>query len=185
MSHVGRLLVATPLIGDPNFERTVVFVVDHDLDGSYGIVLNRPTETAVGDVAAGWERFAAAPGVLFVGGPVKQDSVIGLARKPADGVVHGSIGMGVEIGDVVTVDLHAAPEPGEPPWPGLRFFAGSAGWAAGQLEAELFEGAWWAVDGGADDVFSTDPTGLWARVLRRQTGQTAWFADYPTDLSAN
>ena len=182
MSHLGRLLVATPLIGDPNFERSVIFLLAHDPDGAFGIVLNRPSDTPVHEVVDGWSESAAAPAVLFFGGPVTQESVIGVARhqerpRRREGAV--------VVGDLATVDLHTPPEAGEHLWGGLRLFAGSAGWAPGQLEDEISEGSWWAVDGSATDVLTDDPSGLWARVLRRQRGQVAWFANHPHDPTAN
>jgi putative transcriptional regulator len=64
-------------------------------------------------------------------------------------------------------------------------FAGSAGWAPRQLEDELAEGAWWVVDAEPADVTDSDPDRLWSRVLRRQRGEVAWFANHPEDPSAN
>lgn len=181
MSHVGRLLVATPLIGDPNFERTVVFLLAHDDDGAFGVICNRATDTPVEDVVAAWREVATAPAVLFFGGPVAQDSVIGLAAcHDADISVPG-----VVVGDVATVDLHAVPPSVGGATVGLRLFAGSANWGPGQLEDEIAEGSWWPVDGGAHDVLSTDPSTLWSRVLRRQPGQVAWFANHPENPTAN
>lgn len=181
MSHVGRLLVATPLIGDPSFERTVVWLLAHGPDGSFGLVVNRPSDTRVEEVAEGWAPHASAPGVVFVGGPVGADAVVGVARRGTTVTSH----FGPVIADLGTVDLHQPPEPDEHPWAGIRLFAGSAGWAPGQLDDELAEGAWWPVDVEADDVLTDDPAGLWARVLRRQPGATAWFANHPIDPTAN
>ncbi len=180
MSHVGRLLVATPLIGDPNFERTVILLLAHGDEGAFGLVLNRPSETLVQDVADEWAAHVAPPGVVFVGGPVETDAVIGLARHGG-----GDLSFGPVVGDVGTVDLHRPPEGTETPWAGVRLFAGSAGWTSGQLEDELSEGAWWPVDSHPDDVSTSDPATLWMRVLRRQPGQVAWFANHPADPSAN
>lgn len=181
MSHVGRLLVATPLIGDPNFERTVVWLLAHGDEGSFGVVVNRPSDTRVDEVAEAWAPHASAPGVVFVGGPVGTDAVVGIARRGAVVTAH----FGPVTGDLGTVDLHQPPEPGEEPWAGVRLFAGSAGWAPGQLDDELSEGAWWPVDVEPSDVLTDDPTGLWARVLRRQPGSIAWFANHPDDPTAN
>lgn len=182
MSHVGRLLVATPLIGDPSFERAVVLLLDHGDDGAFGLVVNRPSDTTVAEVAEGWGPHASPPGVVFVGGPVSSNSVVGLARRRVD---DPEWHFGVVVGDLGIIDLHRPPGPGDDPWSGVRLFAGSAGWSPGQLEDEVAEGAWWPVDGGADDVLTAAPTGLWARVLRRQPGQVAWFANHPRDPSAN
>jgi putative transcriptional regulator len=181
MSHAGRLLVATPLIGDPNFERTVVLLLAHAPDaGAFGVVLNRPTDLIVGDVADGWEQRVTAPGVVFLGGPVDTDSLIGLARRGGDDERFAPL-----VGELGTVDLAHPPDPDEPGWAGLRLFLGSAGWAAGQLEDEVGEGAWWVVDAAPDDIVTSDPDGLWARVVRRQPGRMAWFANCPLDPSAN
>lgn len=181
MSLAGRLLVATPLIADPTFERTVVLVLAHGSQGAFGVVLNRPSEMAVEAVAPDWADAAAAPGVVFVGGPVARDSVLALGRldvlvpEPADLIV----------GDCAPVDLNHPPTEGASRWREVRLFAGSAGWSPGQLDDELAEGAWWTVDADADDVTTTDPEGQWARVLRRQRGEVAWFANHPEDPSAN
>ncbi len=182
MSHVGRLLVATPLIGDSTFERTVVLLLAHGDDGAFGLVVNRPSDSTVAEVAEGWAAHAAAPAVVFVGGPVSSNSVVGLARRRGD---DPEPPFGVEVGDLGTIDLHRPPDLGDNPWSGVRLFAGSAGWAPGQLEDEVSEGAWWPVDGSAEDVLTADPTGLWVRVLRRQPGQVAWFANHPRDPSFN
>src|SRR6266700_4567094 len=76
----GRLLVATPTLYDPNFFRSVVLVLEHGEDGALGVVLNRPSETAVGETLPGWNPLASNPGVVFVGGPVSPDAAIGVAR---------------------------------------------------------------------------------------------------------
>src|SRR5262245_50718879 len=64
----GRLLVATPLLGDPNFERSVVFLLEHGEEGALGVVLNRPSELEVGEPLPEWRRFTGTPEVVFVGG---------------------------------------------------------------------------------------------------------------------
>jgi putative transcriptional regulator len=180
MSHVGRLLVATPLIGDPNFERTVILLLAHGDAGAFGVVLNRPSGTDVAEIIPEWEEAAAEPKLMFIGGPVGANAVIGLGRPGSDEepsswqpLVHG----------IGTVDLNASAD--ATATAEVRLFAGSAGWATGQLEDELAEGAWWLVDVAAEDVFSAEPLGLWPRVLRRQHGALAWFANHPGDPSVN
>lgn len=181
MSHAGRLLVATPLIADPSFERTVVLLLAHGPDGAFGLVLNRPTETLVEEVAPAWSSCAAAPGVVFLGGPVGRDSLIALGRSPLIGA-HTEARI---IGDCAAVDLDEPPSEGGAAWDAVRVFAGSAGWAPRQLEDELAEGAWWVIDADAADAITSDPSGQWPAVLRRQRGEVAWFANHPADPSAN
>src|SRR5438270_2159583 len=76
----GRLLVANPLLPDPNFDRTVVLLLAYNDEGAIGVVLNRPSETLLAAPLPKWEDFAASPAVVFVGGPVQHQAVICLAR---------------------------------------------------------------------------------------------------------
>jgi putative transcriptional regulator len=79
-SLTGRLLVATPSLKDPNFERTVVLLVAHEDGGALGVVLNRATEVPVAEVLEGWGPLAGEPAVVFEGGPVQPEAAICLAR---------------------------------------------------------------------------------------------------------
>jgi putative transcriptional regulator len=181
VSHAGRLLVATPLIADPNFERTVVLLLAHGPQGAFGVVLNRPSDTRADAVAPEWADDAASPAVVFVGGPVGPESILALGRS----IRLVESGGDVIVGDCGPVDLRHPPATGGFAWDRIRLFAGSAGWAPGQLEDELAEGAWWGVDADPGDITCADPDGMWSRVLRRHGGDVAWFANYPGDPSAN
>lgn len=181
-SLTGQLLVATPALADPNFDRAVVLLLDHDEDGSLGVVLNRPTPVDVSDILQAWGEFADNPGVVFQGGPVSLDAALGVAVIPgAEGPlgwrrVHGAIGL---------VDLEAPPELLAAELGSLRIFAGYAGWGPGQLEEELSEGAWYVVESEPGDVFAPEPERLWRSVLRRQRNELAMVATYPDDASLN
>src|SRR5574342_1202295 len=107
-SLVGHLLVATPGLRDPNFERTVVLLVAHEDGGALGVVLNRATEVAVGDVLGPWAGVASEPAVVFEGGPVQPEAAICLARVRS-GVNHLHGFSRVE-GVIGTVDLTARSE---------------------------------------------------------------------------
>jgi putative transcriptional regulator len=67
----------------------------------------------------------------------------------------------------------------------LRVFAGHSGWASGQLEQELAEGAWWVVDGSPADLFSEQPRSMWPEVLRRQPPPLNLVSTYPPDPALN
>lgn len=187
-SLTGRLLVATPKLADPNFDRAVVLLLDHDAEGSLGVVLNRPTPVGVGDVLQHWAALAGLPRVVFQGGPVSLDSALALAVVPGEARsgepvellgwrrVHGAIGL---------VDLEAPPELFAAELGSLRIFAGYSGWGPGQLERELVDGAWYVVDSEPGDVSAPDPERLWRAVLRRQRNELAMVATYPDDPSLN
>ena len=191
----GRLLVATPVIGDPNFHRSVVFLLDHGDDGALGVVINRPTDVGLQDSLPGWDDLAAAPGVVFVGGPVEQAGAIGLGRLAPGTVLDGREDLDEgpwspvltaldSVGPLATVDLTRDPADVQD-IEALRIFVGYAGWGPGQLEAELGEEAWVVADAQRGDLWSADPEGLWPRILRRQGGITAWLSLYPLDPSGN
>jgi putative transcriptional regulator len=179
----GRLLVALPMLTDPNFARTVVLVLASDPDdGALGVVLNRPSLTSVVEPLPQWGPLAADPAVVFVGGPVGESSAIGLARSDTAGPTEGWSPI---LGHLGTFDLATGPDQVAAGIETVRVFSGYAGWGPGQLEAEIDEGAWLVVDGAPDDVLCADPEGLWRLVLRRQGGRTAWLANVPLDLRVN
>lgn len=180
----GRLLVATPLIGDPNFDRTVVLVLEHGAGGAIGVVLNRPTDTDLVDPLPDWGTVAAEPRVVFVGGPVGHGSAIGVARTEEPATAGGD-GAAPVAGPLSTVDLSRPPGLVRPGVEAVRVFAGYAGWGDDQLEREIEAGAWLVVDARPGDAFSPDPERLWADVLRRQPGRVAWLANYPPDPTMN
>ena len=179
---VGKLLIAEPMLGDPNFERSVVLMIEHNEDGALGVVLNKPTHLEVAAVLDEWAGLAADPPVLYVGGPVEQNGVIALGRRATHSQTEG---WGQVIGDLGTVDLHREPDDIAEGLDGVRFFAGYSGWGPGQLEGELDEGAWLVVDARPDDVFAVDPEAMWRAVLRRQGGKVSMLANFPAHPSMN
>jgi putative transcriptional regulator len=182
----GRLLVATPPLVDPNFDRTVVFVIHHDARGALGLVLDR-VDPVAGTDPNGWLEHTSAPRRVFVGGPVNPDGFIGLARctDDIDDATWSRFDAPDHLGVLGTIDLAVDPVTSNPPVDALRIYRGHAGWGPGQLEGELDGGAWIVVDAHRDDLFTTDPTTMWRDVLRRQPGRLAWLADAPDDLSLN
>jgi len=182
-SLTGRLLVATPSLRDPNFERTVVLLVAHEEGGALGVVLNRATEVPVAEVLGPWGSLADEPAVVFVGGPVRPAAAIcrALARPGVDTLT----GFTRVSGAVGTVDLSADPDTLRAAVLGVRVFAGYAGWSPGQLETEIETGSWFVFDALPGDAFAGRPDDLWPMVLRRQGGLLAAVAHYPTDPSLN
>jgi len=178
--------VASTRLGDPNFERAVVLVLDHGDDGALGVVLNRPTHVPVGEILEPWRDQAemVPPAVVFRGGPVSPDAVIGLARA-ASAETASAAAWRVVIPTVGTVDLSVPPERQPLELQGARLFWGYSGWAPDQLEAELVEGAWFVLDAVAADVFGAEAERLWHDVMRRQGGELSLLATYPSHPSLN
>ena len=182
-SLTGRLLVATPALRDPNFERTVVLLVAHEDGGALGVVLNRATEVPVTEVLGGWGALAGEPPVIFEGGPVQSEAAICLARtRPG---VEDLAGFNRVSGAIGTVDLSGDPDALRAGIVGIRVFAGYAGWSSGQLESEVSNGSWFVLDALPGDAFVSSPDELWSMVLRRQGGLMSAVALYPADPALN
>lgn len=184
---VGNLLVATPDLLDPHFERTVVLLLDVDEQGALGVVLNRPSPVAVEEMLPDWTELTGPPEVLFAGGPVSTDSALAVATSRVSGhdEQEEPVGFRRLYDDVGIVDLDTPTEILAPALGQLRIFAGYAGWAAEQLREEIGSGAWYVVASAPGDLFGAEPLGLWRRVLRRQPGELAWVSTRPQDPTAN
>jgi putative transcriptional regulator len=185
--EVGDLLVAAPMLLDPNFERSVVLLLDSDDDGTLGVVLNRPSAVSVQEILPDWTGQVGAPDVVFRGGPVSTDSALAVGASMTIGTDPNTEPVGFRrlYDDVGIVDLDTPTALLVPALTHLRIFAGYAGWGAEQLVDEISSGAWYVVPSVPGDVFGADPLGLWTRVLRRQPGELAWVATRPGDPTMN
>jgi putative transcriptional regulator len=176
----GHLLIAGATLPDPNFARSVVLICQHGEEGALGLVLNRPGELVIGDVAPELADLTGPQALIGVGGPVQPDALLVLgefedasfAGMPVIGRV-GLMGEGLEIPDLVSVTVRA------------RAFAGYAGWGPGQLDAELEREDWFIAPAGVDDIFDPDADELWSRVLERKGGHYRLVARMPIDPSVN
>jgi len=179
----GRLLVATPPLEDPNFDRTVVYVIEHHDDGALGLVLNRPMDEALDEPLDRWVDVQSDPPVVFNGGPVETNALIALAQTT--GEVAEEDHLAPLNGEIASADLAADPAILRGAISQLRVFRGYSGWGPGQLEGEIEAGAWLVLDPVPNDLFTADPDELWRSVLARQPGRLAWLAGAPDDLAAN
>lgn len=175
----GSLLIASPALLDPNFKRTVVLITEHTDEGAAGLVINRPSPSAVSELVPELEPLVEDGEQVWVGGPVQPNAVLVL-------------------GEFVDPDEAAVPLFGLLGFPSLedpdevvpvttrrRVFAGYTGWGAGQLEDELERDDWIVEPALADDAFTDAPEELWAEVLRRKGGVFELVARMPEDPSVN
>lgn len=170
---------------EPAFRRTVIYMIEHNENGSLGVVVNRSSDTALHDVLPQWTSLAARPELLFVGGPVKRDSALCLATLRTGAYVTDVPGLRRVHGRVVMVDLDSDPDVVAPLVEGVRVFAGYSGWTYGQLESELQRDDWIVISALASDVLAPARVDVWAQVLRRQPLPLAMLATHPIDVERN
>ncbi|MFZ0089069.1 MAG: YqgE/AlgH family protein [Solirubrobacteraceae bacterium] len=175
----GQLLIAGPGLADRNFWRTVVLIVEHSDEGALGLVLNRPSETTVGEAVSELERLLDTDDPLYVGGPVQPTALIVLAEF--DEPVQAALIAFEDVGVLAS---------GAPETPDLsvrrgRAFVGHAGWGPGQLDDEVERGDWILEPAQRQDAFTASPEELWESVLTRKGGSYALVARMPPDPSVN
>lgn len=157
-----------------------MLVVEHSADGALGLVLNRPSETTVGEALPELGGMIEPEADVLVGGPVQQSSVIVLAafEDPSDAAL-------LAFDDVGILGTTPARETATPDVRVARAFAGHAGWGPGQLDGELERGDWILEPARHADAFAPDPRELWPSVLTRKGGEYALIARMPVDPSLN
>ena len=176
----GTLLIAHPVIRDPDFRRSVVLLCDHNEEGSYGLVLNRPTPFQLSEVVE--EPAIESP--LFLGGPV-QPNTLHILHRIGAGVegsksVRGRTYWGGKLDDIarmLTAD--------EAELKDVRFYIGYSGWGEGQLAEEIERGGWILAAADDNTLFDTEPHELWRVLMRKMGGEYALISTYPDDPTMN
>ena len=156
----GAVLVASPLLGDPHFARSVVFLIEHSDRGSMGVVVNRPLDTPLGELWPEAPTAIAGTRIAADGGPVGRQGGLILHACPdlpgAQELVPGLAAGG-------STDALLARFASGPDRRGPRLFLGHSGWGAGQLDRELAQGAW-TVRAGSTAWVLRPPADLWQRL---------------------
>ena len=180
--HKGDLLISEPFLPDPNFERSVVLLCEHNEDGSFGFILNKPSILKVDEAITDIEDF---PEVLYVGGPVQQNTLHFIHR--AESILEGSQVINKEIAWGGNYEqLIAIINGGSLNKKDFKFFLGYSGWAPGQLEEELKQKSWIIYESATEQsVFDINSKLLWKEVLKNMGGKFKVFANYPVDPRMN
>lgn len=166
--QAGVFLVANEEVHDSRFRGGVILLVQHDFHGSAGLIINRSSRLPLTAVLPESSILAEQGRVLSYGGPVEPQTLLALVRvkgtppDPADEVLEDVFVMGITV-------LEDWPDPPQP-FPEFRVFTGYAGWAPGQLAAELVRGDWRVLPGDAGAVFDSDPETLRKWLLQPSPG---------------
>lgn len=175
----GSLLVATPQLEDPNFRRSVVLLLEHGVEGSLGVILNRPSDISTEQVLPGWVQGSVIAPRCFLGGPVQTNALVALVPTSAT-----RSGLTAVTEQIALLDIEEEPDIAQEDQENVCLYLGYSGWSQSQLRVELEEGAWWVFDSEPDDLIS-DPFDCWSRVLSRQNSPARLIAFHPNHSYLN
>ena len=181
----GMLLVAAPGMLSDEFNRSVVLIIEHNEHLTFGVNLASRSDLAVFNVMPDWLPAVAKPQALYIGGPLNQQSVVGLAMTKAGVDMEEAPQLNRLANRLAHVDLRADPGDIAVLVEGMRLFAGYAEWAPGQLDGEIERGDWYVTPALPTDVIVPGRTDLWGDVMRRQQPPLPLFSTFPADLMDN
>ena len=177
----GRLLLSEPYLADPNFERTVILLTEHNEEGSVGFILNKPSESHVSEVIDDLKGLEAQ---IYIGGPVQQDTLHFIHR-------HGDLEDAIELENGIYwggnfEQLLTLIDDQRLSLTEIKFFLGYSGWSPDQLQEELKLNSWIVSDRVSQEViFETLPDQMWKRALQELGGRFSVYSNYPADPRMN
>jgi len=179
--QAGTILIADPFLKDPNFLRSVIFLCEHQPEGSFGFVLNRKSEYVIGDLI---EELAGCRFPVFYGGPVQQNTIHFLHRRAGlitgGEKVTGEIYWGGEFEEVVSLLRNDKLSEED-----LKLFIGYSGWSESQLNEELNQQTWLTTFSSEDIVFANNISEIWRNTLKQLGGKYEQLIHYPIDPQLN
>lgn len=177
----GVLLIAPPMMQDPNFRRTVILLCEHGVDGSFGLILNKSISMQLADVV---EDMGQYTGPLSVGGPVSPETLHVLHRfgqVVGDAVeIHKDLYWGGDFEEIQKIVRNQPTTQHD-----IRFFLGYAGWSPGQLDAEIEQDSWILTEAQNSFIFDSPSDSLWKSILRTMGGEYALLSNFPDDPRMN
>jgi putative transcriptional regulator len=177
----GLLLISDPFLKDPNFMRTVVLLCEHNPDGSFGFVLNRPYDQRLDDFIPALEGYSIP---VFYGGPVQTDTLHFIHSLPNQIPDGQPIGDGIYWGGNFE-QVIALVRQRELDLRHIRFFLGYSGWSTGQLEDEMTVNSWLTADANPKLTFETEPTEIWKAAVKELDEAFHEIIHYPIDPQLN
>jgi len=177
----GKILISEPLLADNYFKRAVVLLAEHNEEGSFGIIMNKPIDNKFNEVVADFPDFG---GQLFLGGPVSNSSLffihtlgdqIDNSMEIMDGLYWGG-----DIESVRELMMLKQIDPSQ-----IRFCVGYSGWGSKQLEEELQRNSWLVSGLPTEALMNTDPDKLWEYALKKLGSDYSYWENFPTDPGLN
>ncbi len=177
----GKILISEPFLMDYYFKRSVVLLAEHNMDGSFGLILNKPVNLLLSDILQDFPAFDAP---IFLGGPVKTDSLfyihtLGHLIENSLEISKGLFwGGDIElVKELITLGKIAPDD--------IKFFVGYAGWVPKQLDGELKRNSWLVATIRARQVMEINSEELWVESLRKLGGDYTYWVNFPSDPAMN
>jgi putative transcriptional regulator len=177
----GRILLSEPLLGDYFFGRSVVLLAEHNEEGSFGTILNKPIPARFNDVVKSFPEFNAE---VYLGGPVDTENLFYIHTKgemiPESMEIIDGVFWGGDIEMLKEMMLLKTIQPKD-----IRFFIGYSGWGAQQLDQELEKNSWIIARATARQVFNIEPTTMWKTIVNKMGEDYKYWKNFPLDPNAN
>ena len=181
-------MISNPMMGDPNFERSIIFLCEHGNQGSLGFVLNKPAKVALNEIVEGFDDVSLP---IYVGGPVEQNTLHFIYHIDGQGPLAEPLESSNQIGENIYMggsfdrlrdifNLYTLEE-GQ-----IKFFVGYSGWSEGQLEKEIEENSWVVVKSPhVSNIFENTNRVHWKDMMSGLGGRYKMMANYPVDPRLN
>jgi len=176
----GIILISEPSLQDFYFRQAIVLLAEHNEEGTFGVIINKPIEVRLPDVVKDFPDFDCQ---LFLGGPVKTDSLFFIHTRKEIGHTM-EIMKGLYWGGDLNL-IREMIEEGKISVNEIRFYVGYSGWHPNQLDREINEKSWILSHASIDEVINNDPEKLWKSHLKSMGKDYAIWANFPNDPSLN
>jgi putative transcriptional regulator len=177
----GRILISEPFLIDYYFKRSVVLLAEHNDEGSFGLIINKPVDMHLSDILQDFPEFDAP---IYLGGPVKTENLyfihtkgnlIDESMKILEGLYWG--GDIEHVKELITIGKIRPDE--------IKFFVGYSGWVAKQLDGELAKNSWLVSNIKANQVMDTNSEKMWDDVIKKLGRDYAYWTNFPSDPALN
>jgi putative transcriptional regulator len=177
----GRLLLSEPFMGDYYFGRSVILLAEHNEEGSFGIIMNKPVTAGFNDVLKNFPEFDAP---IYLGGPVETSSLfyvhtIGEKLEGSVEIIDGLF-WGGDIEALKEMMMLGTIQPSD-----IRFYLGYSGWGAKQLDGELKKNSWVITRSSKRKLFKMDPMYMWEKLLMNMGEEYQYWTKFPVDPGMN
>lgn len=176
----GTILISEPSLRDFFFRQSVVLLAEHNDEGSFGLIINKPIDVQLKEVLKGFPSYKLP---VYLGGPVKTDSLFYLHTNPdVDNslLIMDGLYWGGEL-DIIKKKMKSKEILSDD----IRFFLGYSGWSPNQLDREIEEKSWVISQTTIDEVINEHPETLWSNYLKSMGQDYAIWANFPADPTYN